>query len=106
MRSRLIKEVKVAVSNKFIEVHIGYELGGHSYFTYQVEPRGLYLSATPVEKSEGFRSFTAFSGTKVLYKSTKRFSQKELDNCIPTEQEIDDIVNYVLEKNNLLSYEN
>jgi hypothetical protein len=101
-RERIINDLEVeGGGGQVIEVRLDYDLGGMNYFTGSVEPRGIYLCATPVTKSEGWRSFTAFAGTKVLYKELKRFSQKVLDECQPTQQEIDDLVNHVLAKNNL-----
>lgn len=74
-----------------VRVEVGYNEGGMNYFNYKEEKRGLYLSVSPleIEKSGGCicTKYTGFSGVKVLIKEMKRFSQKQLNECMP-EQEI------------------
>lgn len=64
----------------YLKVQFYYDLGGINYFTYQQEPRGYYLSVTPVIKeSRGSyvsESYTAFTGTKICVKSVTRKSKK------------------------------
>lgn len=63
-----------------LTAEVYYDLGGMNYFTYKVEPRGYYMSMTPVEKVDrgGYvtESYTAFTGKKTLIKEVKRKSAK------------------------------
>lgn len=58
-----------------MKLHTYYELGGMNYFTYKVEDRGIYLSVTPVMRTEDSEITTAFTGTKFLVKPLKRWSK-------------------------------
>lgn len=100
-RERILKLLDIENSPKVVEVSLYYNLGGWNYFSGVKEIRGLYLSATPVEIGEGFRGFTAFSGTAVLVKELSRFNQRELDNFEANEEDITRLVNDVLNKNQL-----
>lgn len=61
-------------------IELKYNLGGYNYFTYKQEPRGYYLSVSPVklEQRDGYtlESYTAFTGTKYLVKEVTRKSEK------------------------------
>lgn len=61
-------------------IELRYNLGGINYFTYKQEPRGYYLSVSPVklEHRDGYtlESYTAFTGTKYLVKEVTRKSAK------------------------------
>lgn len=63
-----------------IKIEVRYGKGGLNYFTYKMEPRGVYVIVTPVEvKDRGgyqMESYTAFSGTKFCVKELKRKSDK------------------------------
>lgn len=48
----------------FLKCELYYSLGGMNYFTGRVEARGYYVSVSPVERGDGWESFTAFSGWK------------------------------------------
>lgn len=69
----------VETDGKTYEIEVYYSLGGMNYFTGSGEGRGYYLSVTPVQRTKNCRTFTAFSGTKVLVRDANRFSQKALD---------------------------
>lgn len=61
-------KMDIPVSGKkgsFINVEVNYRLGGYNYFNGQNNPRGIYVSATPVKKEEHFDA----TG-KVLFHST------------------------------------
>ena len=66
--------------NVFLKVEVYYNLGGMNYFTYKSEPRGYYLSVTPVERIDRGGYFVetqaAFSGYKTILKEVKRKSKK------------------------------
>ena len=53
-----------------------YALGGINYFTYKNEPRGYYLSVSPVERRMSYgcmmESYTAFTGVKTLVEPCAR----------------------------------
>ena len=59
-----------------LEVYVGYSLGGMNYFTGRPEQRGYYIGVTPVERSRGFISFGAFTGTKFCVNVVNRKSKK------------------------------
>lgn len=90
---------------KFLEVELYYAKGGMNVFSYQMEKRGYYISATPVKIERGMRSFIAFSGRKWCVHECARKSAKaerkavaEANDCIDT---IWDMVKFVAKKNNL-----
>jgi len=70
---------------KSVKVSLYYSLGGMNYFTGKVDPRGIYLSVTPVTVNDmgGWisESYTMFSGFKHLVKEINRFSKKQLELC-------------------------
>lgn len=74
------KFIATKKENVFVKVEVYYNLGGINYFTYEVEPRGYYLSVSPVERVNrgGYimESCAAFSGYKTLLKEVKRKSKK------------------------------
>lgn len=64
-----------------IKIRLYYTLGGYNYFTYKREPRGYYLTVSPVEREEirpgcWMEGFIAFSGYKHLVKEVTRQSKK------------------------------
>lgn len=87
-----------------IKTHLYYDKGGMNYFTGKVEKRGIYLSITPVKRSEfngGVSEVTtAFTGTKVLLEEKSRFSQKLYDFEPSTEQE-NALLDHVLNQNGI-----
>ena len=48
----------------FLKCELYYSLGGMNYFTGRAEARGYYVSVSPVERGDGWESYTAFSGWK------------------------------------------
>ena len=72
----------VEVDGKTYDIEVRYELGGMNYFSSRTEPRGIFLGVTPVEKSTShgatWKSFTAFSGIKVLLQPLKRYNRNKL----------------------------
>ena len=87
-------------------IELRYNLGGFNYFTYKEEPRGYYLSVSPValEQREGYtlESFTAFTGTKYLVKEVARKSAKAEKEAEQRAQELEKaLINYVCNQNNL-----
>jgi len=102
MKLRLIKKLNI-LNNRAntLKVELYYTKGGMNYFTGNSEPRGLYLSVSPVTVSDGSESFTAFSGVKKCVKEMARFNQKQLDTFVVNETEMENLINYVIRKNNL-----
>lgn len=89
-----------------LKVEVYYHLGGYNVFTYKEEPRGYYLSVSPVEHSNvggvEMESYTAFSGVKELLVEVKRKSKKQEENAENIAQErVENLVNYVCNKNGL-----
>lgn len=89
MRDRkVVKNIPLEGTDQVLEVKVYYSKGGLNYFNYKSEPRGYYVSVTPVtnrveylQDGTAFRvqEFGCFSGLKALVKEVKRFSQKEFD---------------------------
>jgi len=89
-----------------LQVRIYYNLGGMNYFNYKMEPRGYYLSVTPVEyKIEGnIRSigYAAFSGYKHLLKTVTRKSKKSESEAERIAQDYEStIIERILEEKDL-----
>ena len=88
-----------------LEINTYYSLGGVSYATYKNEPRGYYISVTPIElnNSRGYTTVTtAFSGVKRCMIECSRQSKKKAEEaCNIKQEEYQDMIDYVLEKNGL-----
>jgi hypothetical protein len=83
MKTMITKEYfKVQGQTKEIEVSVGYELGGHSYFTGENSNRGYYMYVRPVERAGGFISFMMFEGFKCCLLQVNRQSKKAEANAI------------------------
>jgi hypothetical protein len=95
-------------TNTELKIQVYYSKGGMNYFQGVNEPRGYYLSVSPVErvKGDGYttESSTAFSGVKRLVLETKRSSDKAFQQAIKdAEVYIPSLKYHVLSKNNLLT---
>lgn len=62
-----------------VEVSVFYAKGGMNYFTYKTEPRGYWLSVTPVKVGDGVVSFALFSGKKFFVAETSAVNKKRFD---------------------------
>lgn len=72
---------KIEGTNYELKTVTYYHKGGMNYFTSRNEPRGYYLSVSPVQverRADGIviESFAAFSGIKYLLIECKRKSNK------------------------------
>lgn len=95
-----VKENPAKVTH--LKVQLYYSLGGMNYFTYKTEPRGYYLSVSPVERSRGMESYTAFSGVKNLIIEVKRQSaKKEAEAEKMAESMLKSLIDYVCRKESL-----
>jgi hypothetical protein len=76
----ITKYIKITGNNhdksNFIKICFRYDLGGYNYFTYEVKPRGYYLTVYPVERGRGMEGFTAFSGVSECIHECSRKSAK------------------------------
>lgn len=63
-----------------LKVEVYYSLGGFNYFTYKNDPRGYFLSVTPVDRADrgGYvsESVAIGEGVKMLLKEVARKSAK------------------------------
>ena len=105
-RSRLIKRIETGLKDpNVISVTLSYNEGGMNYFNYRVEKRGLYIHVTPecITHHDGYitTKMTAFSGVKKFVKEMKRFSQKQLDSFEVTESDLNELIEYVKNKNGI-----
>lgn len=88
--------------NEFLKCELAYSLGGMNYFTYKNEPRGYYLSVSPVEKSGCMESYVAFSGVKKLLLEVKRKSPKKESEAISMiEENLPSLIEHVMVKNGI-----
>lgn len=77
-----------------VNVWVYYSKGGINYATYKQEPRGIYVSITPVklEKTGGgflSESFGAFTGTKYVFEESTRLNRKRVvEVCQAVEREV------------------
>jgi hypothetical protein len=103
-RKILLKRLPTTDPDRFVEVEVYYDEGGMSYFTGGFNKRGYYVAVQPVKLDGGFRSITAFSGTKALVEETKRFSARKLQEValqalhLPVYRTL---LNHVLAKGNI-----
>ena len=76
----------VGGANRFLRCELYYSLGGYNFFTYKNEPRGYYVSVTPVEREQrnGYtmESVALFSGVKVLVCEVNRKSKKAEEEAL------------------------
>jgi hypothetical protein len=100
-RERILKTIplKDDPEGRNLEISLSYSLGGMNYFTNNPEPRGYYLHVTPIARINGFVSFTAFSGFKVLVEAAERFTQNKLDSLTVPDEMIQRLVMKVCVKN-------
>lgn len=108
---RILKEIPILSSDldktlitskvNVLEVSLEYSKGGMNYFTSSNEQRGIYIHVTPLEKKNGWIAYVGFSGIKQLWKPLQRFSQKQLNECVVPDMFINNMINYVVNKNNL-----
>ena len=95
---------KIPNTNKSLKTEVYYSLGGMNYFTSKNEPRGYYVSVSPVQREERengiiIESFTAFSGTKMLLLETKRKSDKAYSQAVElSKNELPRLKEYILSK--------
>lgn len=61
-----------------LKVELYYSLGGLNVFTYKDEPRGYYLSVSPVARKGNWETFVAFTGLKQCILPVKRKAQEAL----------------------------
>ena len=83
----------------FLKAELYYSKGGLNVWTYKTEPRGYYLSVTPVERGNGMEGFTMFTGIKILVKEVSRKSEKaEAEAEAMFDQVVWELINAVLSK--------
>ncbi|MEI7837318.1 MAG: hypothetical protein WCK05_13035 [Planctomycetota bacterium] len=63
-----------------LDVELRYDLGGSNMFSGRSEPRGYYLSVSPITRSHdgNWKSYSGFSGVKQCVQPATRFSKREL----------------------------
>ena len=107
MSKRNLKMLEVSEGNAtHIRIDLTYNIGGMNYFQGASEERGLYLSVTPVSRTQHennlvSETYSGFSGTKMLVKPMNRFSQKTLDTFEVWESDVEKLLNHVITKNSI-----
>lgn len=104
MRHKRKKYLPLKENNRgynHIVVKIYYDLGGMNYFTGINERRGIYVTAYPSFVDKFTETYTAFTGSKMLLKELKRFSQKSLYEIDFNGENVVRVIDSVLLKNNL-----
>ena len=81
-REVVLKLIPTGGKNEYIEVSVYYEKGGENMFTSRVEPRGLWVSVSKVQKGDGLTTRLSFEGRKMFLLEVKRFSQKAMDEAV------------------------
>ena len=105
MKKIVIESLATDVPGQKIEVEVYYDLGGMNMITNEPQVRGYYLSAKPVTLKDGFKTVTAFSGTKVLLEAANRFSKKrfaEIAAAAPKRPEFRKVIDHVVAKNKIV----
>lgn len=100
-------DLKLNAAATHLKIEVYYNLGGHNVFTGKDEPRGYYLSVSPVERRRTdygitTETYVAFSGIKECIKPVGRKSakaEKEAEN-IALDRE-NKLIEYVCIKNGL-----
>ncbi|HUV81766.1 MAG TPA: hypothetical protein VMW53_01635 [archaeon] len=77
--------IRLGETEHTFNLTVKYELGGHNWWTYKTDPRGIFMGCTPMKiglaptsDAVVVRSFTAFSGIKILLKELNRYTEKQL----------------------------
>lgn len=90
-----------------LKIELYYNLGGYNCFTHKEEPRGYYVSVSPVEHSSiggvMMESYAAYSGVKRCVKPVSRKSakaEKDAEQIAP--EIIRDLITYVCNKNGFI----
>lgn len=76
-----IRDITSNDTNNKIVTEIYYNKGGMNYFTDRDEKRGYYFSITPEKRSDGFRTYTGFSGAKTCILEVARKSKSAYDKA-------------------------
>lgn len=85
-----------------LEVEVYYSKGGINYFTYKDEPRGFWLSVSPMLIEGNLKTYTSFSGLKKFIKAVNRYSVKaEAEANRLAENFKRELIEKVCSKNNL-----
>ncbi len=89
-----------------IKVETYYSKGGMNYFSSTNEPRGIYISVSPVTRTchEGkywTESFKGWSGNKKHMFAMERYNKKKCDTFEMDAEYEQMLIDYVLNKNNL-----
>jgi hypothetical protein len=89
-----------------LKVETYYSIGGMNYFNGTNEPRGIYLSVSPVTRSchEGkywSESFKGFSGNKKHMFAMERYNKKKCETFVVDAEYEQTLIDYVLNKNKL-----
>jgi hypothetical protein len=107
-----------SISKKYIEVQTNvesithlkvetyYAMGGMNYFNGTNEPRGIYLSVSPVTRTCNdskiwLESYKGWSGIKKHLVDMTRFNKKKCESFVVDAETEKHLINYVLNKNNL-----
>jgi hypothetical protein len=83
-------------------IRLNYNKGGMNYFNHRSEPRGIYISVTPlkVENRGGYvmETYVAYSGVKDFILPQARFNAKALNSLVVDSAHIETLVSHVLNK--------
>lgn len=78
-----------------LKVSVYYSKGGFSYWTYKTEPRGYFLSVTPVEHNDIMEGCILGDGCKLLLAEASRYSDKGFDNAVAMHKDhLQDLIAY------------
>lgn len=100
-KSKTYLELESNPKATHIKVEVYYSKGGMNYFAGTNEPRGIWVSVSPVTRSENSESYIGFSGTKKHLLDMNRFSQKTLDAFVLDEAIEKMLINHICNKNEI-----
>lgn len=101
MRTKKYLQLETNSSATHLKVEVYYSKGGMNYFTGSNEKRGIYLSVSPVTRSERSESYMGFSGIKKHLVDMARFNQKTFDNFVVSPEIEKELIDHVCEKNSI-----
>jgi len=101
-RSRILYDFPILnASVNTLRVTLEYRMGGHNWFSGENIPRGIAISVSPLHVKEHSTSYLGFSGTAMHIKDMTRFNAKTLRELVPTDEQLDRLINHVIADQNL-----
>ncbi|MBO7715738.1 MAG: hypothetical protein J6S85_19405 [Methanobrevibacter sp.] len=102
MRKRIKCSNGTDVHCNVLEISVYYALGGMNYWTYEKEPRGYWISVSPLTVSGNMVSYLGFSGTKKFLNECARKSKKAEQIALEMAEKCEkELIDYVCAKHGI-----